>query len=255
MFVVNFTVNLTMTYKLPSKLSNWKNDSILILDKICHHQDSKPFIYAVDEIKDDAPNYKKIIPNPMDLTTLRLNIETGVINTPFKFTKDLYLIWLNAQKYNQSAHHPIHKAAKRLHLFSKALIQSIWCEKPSDIFIFYHGVRKSNRNKSKFPEINPDISIVHLEDESCVPSTLNIYQPQPNHNHSTQKQTIEKLINDLYVKEKQIKQLKKENETLKDINLKHKQQFQALSQSYSCTLSAFNDMLSKFYALEKLVKD
>lgn len=49
---------------------------------------------------DHVPGYAELIKRPMDLATMRFNLERGVYRTPREFRADLDLIWINCCKFN-----------------------------------------------------------------------------------------------------------------------------------------------------------
>ena len=60
-------------------------------------------------VKDEiAPGYSNVIHRPMDLSTVKKNIENGVIKSTCEFQRDIMLMFTNAFMYN-SSDHDIHK--------------------------------------------------------------------------------------------------------------------------------------------------
>lgn len=49
-------------------------------------------------------------PRPMDLQTIKRNIESGVIRNTAEFQRDMMLMFLNAKMYNTSDHNVYHMA-------------------------------------------------------------------------------------------------------------------------------------------------
>ena len=64
--------------------------------------DSEPFHVPVDWEDLDLPDYPNLIKNPMDLGTLKKNIDAGKYSTFEQCFKDLALIWDNCKAYNYS---------------------------------------------------------------------------------------------------------------------------------------------------------
>eukprot|EP01083_Nonionella_stella_P025170 69337_1 len=81
----------------------------------------RPFLRPVKELEDCAPNYYKIITNPMDLTSLTELINNKTIHTKEAFADKLQSIWSNCKKFNPSTH-KIHKAATNCKKESNRLI-------------------------------------------------------------------------------------------------------------------------------------
>ena len=95
--------------------------------KICHQivnimqedENGWPFLHPVDA--QQIPDYYKIIPNPMDLSTVEKNLKSGKYRKLQIFINDVELIFLNCQHFNQSRA-PASKAGVRLkRLFDKKL--------------------------------------------------------------------------------------------------------------------------------------
>jgi len=61
----------------------------------------------------EAPDYKDIIKNPMDLSTLRKRVESGAVSEVAALVDDLTLIFENAMQYNAKAS-DYHKMADTL---------------------------------------------------------------------------------------------------------------------------------------------
>lgn len=65
--------------------------------------DSEYSVYfrkPVDPIKEYCPDYYDVIKNPMDLTTIKGNIERGFYKNAESIYKDVELILKNAKQYN-----------------------------------------------------------------------------------------------------------------------------------------------------------
>lgn len=60
--------------------------------------------------EDMAPGYDDIVFKPMDLTTIRRNIENGVIKTTMELLRDMMLMFQNAIMYNSADHDVYHMA-------------------------------------------------------------------------------------------------------------------------------------------------
>uniref|UniRef100_A0A8C9WLB1 Bromodomain containing 8 n=1 Tax=Scleropages formosus TaxID=113540 RepID=A0A8C9WLB1_SCLFO len=74
----------------------------------------KSNLYAnvfLQPVTDDiAPGYHSIVHRPMDLSTIKKNIETGLIRTTAEFQRDIMLMFQNAVMYNSSDHDVYHMA-------------------------------------------------------------------------------------------------------------------------------------------------
>ena len=61
-----------------------------------------------------APGYKNIVYRPMDLGTIKRNIENGSIKSTREFQRDVMLMFTNAIMYN-SSNHDIHKISLEMY--------------------------------------------------------------------------------------------------------------------------------------------
>jgi len=55
----------------------------------------------VDPERDNAPNYRKVITNPMDLGTLLNRVYLDYYKTPSQFWIDLGFVFKNCRKFNK----------------------------------------------------------------------------------------------------------------------------------------------------------
>ena len=72
------------------------------------------FAKPVDHAKLGLHDYLSVVKQPMDLDTVKRNLERGVYKGPGEFAADMRLIFSNAVTYNPSAEHPINVAAMYL---------------------------------------------------------------------------------------------------------------------------------------------
>lgn len=76
------------------------------------HKHATIFMQPVrDEI---APGYSNVVLRPMDLTTIKKNIETGAIKSTKVFQRDIMLMFTNAIMYN-SSNHDVHKISSEMY--------------------------------------------------------------------------------------------------------------------------------------------
>eukprot|EP00092_Neocalanus_flemingeri_P028022 GFUD01030425.1.p1 GENE.GFUD01030425.1~~GFUD01030425.1.p1 ORF type:complete len:900 (-),score=332.97 GFUD01030425.1:356-3055(-) len=80
----------------------WKKSIILVWSQIAQHKNASLFSSAVSEA--DAPEYRDIVYRPMDLNSIKKNIESGHIKTTEGVERDLMLMFFNAIMYNSSDH-------------------------------------------------------------------------------------------------------------------------------------------------------
>ena len=124
----------------------WRQKALNIIQHIINEPNSEPFRRKVDEIRDEAHGYYKIITQPMDLGTLRNYVNNKTIANPTKFVTNLMQIWTNAQKYNSAPSHHIHRVSKKLQTLSNKLVRLYW---PKEYKNLYESKRKSTRKMRK----------------------------------------------------------------------------------------------------------
>lgn len=87
--------------KSPSILRDQIKYCNTMLKSLKRHPDSGPFLHPVDPIALNVPDYFDIIKNPMDLTTLQNNLNSGKYSDkPDGFISDTRLIFSNCYTYN-----------------------------------------------------------------------------------------------------------------------------------------------------------
>lgn len=84
-----------------------------ILDQIMKFENSYFFFQPVDPEKENAPDYYRIIAQPMSIYNVQQKIDQLQYQTPEEFINDMRLIWSNAKLYNPPMH-PVYKAADDL---------------------------------------------------------------------------------------------------------------------------------------------
>lgn len=76
----------------------WKKSILLVYNGLIAHRYASLFAKPITE--DHAPNYKTIVFYPMDLQTLKRNIDSGNIRTTIEFQRYVMLMCHNAMFYN-----------------------------------------------------------------------------------------------------------------------------------------------------------
>jgi bromodomain-containing protein 8 len=73
-------------------------------------------------VRDDiAPGYSAVVYRPMDLNSMKRNIDTGTIKSTKEFQRDIMLMFTNAIMYN-SSNHDVHKISVEMY---KEVLQNI----------------------------------------------------------------------------------------------------------------------------------
>lgn len=77
---------------------SWKKSILLVYNSLAAHRCASMFSKPITE--EQAPNYKTYILNPMDLHTLKRNIDSGIIRTTIEFKRYVMLMCYNSIFYN-----------------------------------------------------------------------------------------------------------------------------------------------------------
>jgi len=125
----------------------WKKSIILVWSQISQHKNANLFANAVTEA--DAPDYRDIVFRPMDLNSIKKNLESGHIKTTEEFERDLMLMFFNATMYN-SSDHEVYKLTVDMHRDT----QKILVDYKSAQLLQKESEPKSLRGKSESAETN-----------------------------------------------------------------------------------------------------
>lgn len=87
---------------------SWKKPIMILWNEIAAHKFASLFLRPITD--DQAPGYHSVVYRPMDLQTIKRNIESGVIRNTAEFQRDMMLMFLNAKMYNTSDHNVYHMA-------------------------------------------------------------------------------------------------------------------------------------------------
>lgn len=83
------------------KISDYQKKRCMnIINKLCNYHISFMFLNPVDPERDQCPKYFQYVKRPMDLSTVRKNLEENKYSTVSQFKEDVNLIWENAYRYN-----------------------------------------------------------------------------------------------------------------------------------------------------------
>ncbi|XP_076472755.1 uncharacterized protein LOC143302102 isoform X2 [Babylonia areolata] len=90
----------------------WKKSIMLVWRAAANHKDANVFLHPVTN--DIAPGYHNVVHRPMDMQTIKKNIESGAIRTTAEFQRDMMLMFTNAIMYN-SSNHKVYEMAKKMY--------------------------------------------------------------------------------------------------------------------------------------------
>ena len=72
---------------------------MLVYNRLATHKYASVFLRPITE--DQAPGYHSVIFRPMDLSTIKKNIDNGTIRSTMHFQRDVMLMFQNAIMYNK----------------------------------------------------------------------------------------------------------------------------------------------------------
>lgn len=78
--------------------------------------ESLPFRMPVDPQGLGIPDYFDIVKEPMDLSTIKKKLETGVYSDPWQYVDDVWLMFQNAWLYNREQS-KVYKFATKVRIF------------------------------------------------------------------------------------------------------------------------------------------
>ncbi|XP_034945202.1 bromodomain-containing protein 8 isoform X2 [Chelonus insularis] len=77
----------------------WKKAVMVVYNRLATHKYASAFLRPITE--DQAPGYHSVIFRPMDLSTIKKNIDNGTIRSTMQFQRDVMLMFQNAIMYNK----------------------------------------------------------------------------------------------------------------------------------------------------------
>ncbi|EAY13044.1 Bromodomain containing protein [Trichomonas vaginalis G3] len=98
---------------------NTRQKCIEIIDNLMKHPIAEIFINPIDPELDNVPNYFEIIKKPMDLSTVKKNLQDGTYTNFNDFKKDVEQIWGNASLFNGRPSLPSMMADELARIFKK----------------------------------------------------------------------------------------------------------------------------------------
>ncbi|VDL11740.1 unnamed protein product [Hymenolepis diminuta] len=90
-----------------------KDDFLPLVDKICQESLSTHFRFPVAYVELRLTDYPSIVPNPMDLSTIKKKLQEGDYEDPWDVVDDFWLMFNNAWRYNKK-NTKIYKACTKL---------------------------------------------------------------------------------------------------------------------------------------------
>ncbi|KAF7265639.1 bromodomain containing 8 [Rhynchophorus ferrugineus] len=79
---------------------NWKKSVMLVYNRLASNKYASLFLKPITD--DHAPGYSSYVYRPMDLLTIKKNIDSGAIRSSLEFKRDVMLMFTNAIMYNKT---------------------------------------------------------------------------------------------------------------------------------------------------------
>ncbi|XP_073007500.1 transcription factor GTE11-like [Typha latifolia] len=99
----------------------WMKQCETLLERLMSHKHAWIFSEPVDAVKFKIPDYYDVIKHPMDLGTIKSNIDSGAYKNPWDFAADVRLTFANAMRYNPP-HNNVHGMADTM----RKLFETRW---------------------------------------------------------------------------------------------------------------------------------
>lgn len=77
----------------------WKKSIFLVFNRLCTHRNSS--LFAKPITNEQAPGYHAMVKRPMDLSTIKKNLDNGTLRSTAEFQRDVMLMFQNAIMYNK----------------------------------------------------------------------------------------------------------------------------------------------------------
>mmetsp|Transcript_10114 Transcript_10114/g.15830 ORF Transcript_10114/g.15830 Transcript_10114/m.15830 type:complete len:130 (-) Transcript_10114:575-964(-) len=98
---------------MSKEMAQWAKKCKNMVKYLQSHKHCWIFNQPVDHVQLSIPDYPEVIKRPMDLGTVRTNLEAGLIAHPQQFHDDVLLTFENAMRYNPEEN-DVHIMAKEL---------------------------------------------------------------------------------------------------------------------------------------------
>ncbi|XP_044265869.1 bromodomain-containing protein 8 [Tribolium madens] len=109
---------------------NWKKSIMLVYSRLAANKYASLFSKPITD--DQAPGYHSVVYRPMDLLTIRKNIENGAIRTTQEFQRDVLLMLNNAIMYNKT-NDTVYNMARQMQQESMQQIQILLQAQSQDL--------------------------------------------------------------------------------------------------------------------------
>ncbi|XP_043242655.1 PH-interacting protein-like [Amphibalanus amphitrite] len=127
----------------------WQELCAELLDNLVRHEDSEHFREPVN--LDDYPDYLNLVESPMDLSSVREELEAGSYVSPQEFADDIRLIFHNSKTYNTNKRSTIFAMTLRLSCYFEEQMRPI-------LTYFVTGQRPTRSSRRRHSDSDPQPS-------------------------------------------------------------------------------------------------
>ncbi|EGR28026.1 hypothetical protein IMG5_184560 [Ichthyophthirius multifiliis] len=146
---------------------------MVILQRLKKNENAIPFLYRVDTIQQNCPNYYQIITEPMDLSQIELNLKLNQYQTKSQFAADVKKIWRNSFIYNPKGSQIYYMTVKMSAFFEK-LFSQIENISPRRINQYQNNYNKISQNINLLTkQVNGLAKTETKIDKMNIPLTMN----------------------------------------------------------------------------------
>lgn len=96
----NSPASSTVYYDDDKDYRNWKKSVMLVYNRLASNKYASLFLKPITD--EQAPGYSTVVYRPMDMQTIKKNIDNGIIRTSLEFKRDVMLMFTNAIMYNKT---------------------------------------------------------------------------------------------------------------------------------------------------------
>ena len=154
----------------------WRGDCDKLLGRLMRQDSAIPFLEPVDAVAMNIPDYFKIIKRPMDLGTVRSNLQDSRYGEPVQVLQDIVRCFDNAIEYNPSSE-PAHKLAIAIKASFTSLCNGSQVLRP--VLRCLHLSRQDGRASNKMPSASASSPVKSSGAASSPRTSSPIKKPRP----------------------------------------------------------------------------
>ncbi|TPP62652.1 CREB-binding protein 1 (SmCBP1), partial [Fasciola gigantica] len=210
-----------------SKWKRWSREELLrhflqLHEEISNDKYAEPFMAPVDPVVLHIPDYFQVIKEPMDLTTIRNNLEDGKYTDPWQVVEHFRLMFNNAWLYNKKTSKVYKMCTKLAELFQSRIDQVMqamgFCcgqdyeYQPQGLYCSSANLCTINRDSNYYVFFNNDkqstglVCDKYYQCEKCFDEAGDsvILSDEPNQSVSISKDLFERRKNNVKEKEENV---------------------------------------------------